>query len=340
MSSTIRTTGKLVCFGEVLARLATREFLPLADAHQLELHFAGAEANVAAQYSGFGGSALLATRMPDNRIADACLEKLRARGVDVRAVLRGGARLGLYFLEPGFGARSSVITYDRARSSISEVHPGQFDWEAILSGAEWFHWSGITPPLGPQTAEVCGEAIAVARRLGVKVSCDVNYRGALWTMEEAAAVMPELVRGTDLLFCGATEARTILGATSEAVGDDLYATLTESVAKEYSVQKVAMLIRTGATAHGGTLRGMCYFNGSAAFSRLHELAVVDRIGSGDSFAGALLFACASAMELQAAIEFATAAAVWKHTIPGDWNRASIADIEALAGGAGGAFVKR
>jgi 2-dehydro-3-deoxygluconokinase len=338
--STNRSVGKLVCFGEVLARLATRDFLPLADAHQLELHFAGAEANVAAQYSAFGGPASLATRMPDNRLADACLERLRARGVDVVSVLRGGSRVGLYFLEPGFGARASVITYDRAHSAISEVRPGQFDWEAILSGAAWFHWSGITPPLGASTAQVCAEAIAAARRLGVKVSCDVNYRGALWTMEEAAAVMPELVRGSDLLFCGATEARMILGARTEAIGDESYAALTRSITEEYGVEKVAMLIRTGDTAHGGTLRGLGSFQGTAAFSRQHELAVVDRIGSGDSFAGAFLFACASAMEPQAAVEFATAAAVWKHTIPGDWNRASVAEIEALAGGAGGAFVKR
>ena len=340
MTSSPSAIGKLVCFGEVLARLATREFLSLADAHQLELHFAGAEANVAAQFAAFGGPASLVTRMPANRLADACLEKLRGRGVDVSAVLREGARLGLYFLEPGFGARASVITYDRTHSAVSEVRPGQFDWDALLSGAEWFHWSGITPPLGAQTAAVCAEAVGAARRLGVKVSCDINYRGALWSMEEAAAVMPDLVRGADLLFCGATEARMILGAQSGAAGDALYSELTGWLSREYSVAKVAMLIRSGDTAHGGTLRGMWSAEGTPVFSRKHELAIIDRIGSGDSFAGALVYACAAGMEAGAAIDFATAGAVWKHTVPGDWNRGSVAEIQALAGGAGGAFVKR
>jgi 2-dehydro-3-deoxygluconokinase len=233
-----------------------------------------------------------------------------------------------------------VITYDRAHSAISEVRPGQFDWEGLLAGAEWFHWSGITPPLGEHTAVVCKEALAAARRLGVKVSCDINYRGALWSMAEAAAVMPELVRGTDLLFCGATEARLILGARTEGADDGAYAELTGWLAKEYSVGQVATLIRSGDTAHGGTLRGLSVSEGRPVFSRKHELAIVDRIGSGDRFAGALLYACATGMAADAAIDFATAAAVWKHTIPGDWNRCSVAEIQALAGGAGGAFVKR
>jgi 2-dehydro-3-deoxygluconokinase len=296
---------------------------------------------VSAQFAAFGGVVSLVTRLPENRLADACLEKMLSRGIGVVGVKRGGSRMGLYYLEPGFGARASVITYDRAHSAISEARPGDFDWDALLAGAEWFHWSGITPPLGAYTAEVCGEAIAAARRLGVKVSCDVNYRGALWTMEEAARVMPALVEGADLLVCGATEARVILGAQANGSGDGYFEALLKSVVQKYGVGKVGTLIRTGETAHGGTLRGMSVSaGGSACFSRQHELAIVDRIGSGDSFAGALLFAVSAGMSETAAIEFATAAAVWKHTIPGDWNRGSLAEIEALAGGAGGAFVKR
>jgi 2-dehydro-3-deoxygluconokinase len=332
--------GKLVCFGEVLLRLSTRDFLPLVDAQQLEVHFAGAEANVAAQYAAFGGVASMVTRLPENRLAEACLEKMRARGIEVGGVMRGGGRMGLYYLEPGFGARASVITYDRMHSAMAEVRPGEFDWDALFAGVEWFHWSGITPPLGEFTQAVCAEGIAAARRLGVKVSCDVNYRGALWKMEDAARVMPRLVEGTDLLLCGATEARAILGAKSDAAEDACFEEIAASVVQKFGVGRVAMLIRSGETAHEGALRGMCFSNRGAAFSRNHALGIVDRIGSGDSFAGALLFALASGMEHVDAIEFSTAAAVWKHTIPGDWSRGSVAEIEALARGAGGAFVKR
>ncbi len=349
MQTPLKTTPRLVCFGEVLARFSTRNFLPLADATELEVHFAGAEANVAAQFAAFGGDASLVTRFPSNRFATACQERLRARGVSLSHCLHGGARLGLYFLEPGIGARSSVITYDRAHSAFSEIAPGMFDWEACLANAHWFHWSGITPPLGPQTAAVCAEAVAAARKLGLQVSCDINYRGALWSMEQAASILPPLIHGTDLLFCGATEARKILRAsdacsvsdTSSASGsDEGLQALAESLKSLHAVKHVAMLVRSGETADGGTLRGMFSTPTSTAFSRTHELSVVDRIGSGDSFAGALLHAVSHTLPTAEAVEFATAAAVWKHTIPGDWNRGSLEEIRALALGAGGAFVRR
>jgi 2-dehydro-3-deoxygluconokinase len=332
--------GRLVCFGEVLARLSTQEHLPLADATVLNLHFAGAEANVAVQFAALGGQASLVSRVPENRLADALIEKLQARGVQTRGVLRGGGRLGVYFLEPGFGARASVITYDRANSSIASAQPGMFDWEEALRGAAWFHWSGITPALGPDTPAVCAEALEVARRLGVKVSCDLNYRSALWSAEQAARVMRPLVEGLDLCICGASEARSILGAPDEGEGDESLHRTACWLAHAYGIRRVATPIRSGETAEGGTLRGM-YFDGTrTVFSRKHHLSVLDRIGAGDSFAGALLHACAAGRDACEVVEFATAAAVWKHTVPGDWVRGSWNDIEAFAKGAGGAVVKR
>jgi len=340
MKAPAQNPGKLVCFGEVLTRLSTSNARPLADAQSLELHFAGAEANVAVQFAELGGCASMVTRLPDNRLAEVCLEKLRGRGVDTSAVLTGGSRMGLYFLEPGYGPRASVITYDRAHSAISEMTPGMIDWENVLAGAGAFHWSGITPPLGTQCASVCAEAVAAAKRLGLRVSCDLNYRSALWSMAAAAAVMPALVEGLDFCFCGATEAREILGCGGRALGDDAFAETAEAVAQKYGISEVAMLIRTGESAHGGTLRGLLWTDGAASFSRLHELAVMDRIGSGDSFAGALLNARMGGMGAADAIEFATAAATWKHTISGDWNRGSFEEIQAFVQGASGARVKR
>lgn len=333
-------SGKLVCFGEIVARLATKDFLPLSDAKEFELHFAGAEANVAVQFAEFGGTAAFVSRLPGNRLADSCLERMRGRGIDTAGILRGGERMGLYFLEPGFGARSSVITYDRSHSAVSELRPGMLDWDAAFAGATWFHWSGITPPLGKDCGAVCLEAIKAARRLGLKVSCDVNYRGALWSMEEASLVMPDLVRGTDLCFCGATEARRILGAGGGDEGDDAFGELAASLSANLGIGELAMLVRSGETAHGGSLKGMFFDGRRSVFSRTHELSVVDRIGSGDSFAGAVIFAKMSGMGPEEVVEFGTAAAVWKHTIPGDWNRGSVEEIKALAAGAGGGRVRR
>ncbi len=339
-STDSESRGRLVCFGEVLARFSTPDHLPLADAPVLNLHFAGAEANVAVQFAALGGEAVLITRVPDNRLADSLLEKLRARGVRTDGVLRGGGRLGLYFLEPGFGPRASVITYDRANSSMATIARGMIDWEETLKGAAWFHWSGITPALGPETPDVCAEALVAARKLGLKVSCDLNYRSALWTTEAASRVMRPLVKDLDLCICGASEARSILGAPDAGGGDGGLALLADWLRDHYGIRSLATPIRTGETAQGGTLRGMYWDGETFAFSRTHELSVVDRIGAGDSFAGALLYALVTRKSAQQAVEIATAAAAWKHTIPGDWFRGSLADVEALAGGAGGAVVKR
>jgi 2-dehydro-3-deoxygluconokinase len=340
MSVGPKVGGRLVCFGEVLARLSTPDYQPLSDASALNLHFAGAEANVAVQFAALGGESALVSRVPENRLGDTLLEKIRARGVDASGVLRGGARLGLYFLEPGYGSRASVITYDRANSSMASVQRGMFDWLQALQGAEWFHWSGITPALGPESAAVCAEALAVARGMGVKVSCDLNYRSALWSHQEAARVMRPLVGELDLCICGAAEGRSILGAPDFRRDTSVQASTARWLKEEYGIRALATPIRSGETAQGGTFQGMYSDGSDTHFSRTHELSVIDRIGSGDSFAGALLYALHQEMAPQESVEFATAAAVLKHTVPGDWFRGSRRDVESLAGGSGGAVVKR
>lgn len=340
MASSHPPSPVVVCFGELLARLSTSESTALADAQQLRLHFGGAEANVAVQLAELGVGARFVGQVPLNPLADAALEQLQRRRVDASHVLRGGHRLGLYFLEPGVGPRPSAVTYDRRGSAMTEVEPGLFDWERIFMGAEWFHWSGITAALGQGPAGVCAEAITAARRFGLKVSCDINYRASLWTPQEAAAVLPSLIQGSDLCFCGVNEANLLLGKGESPGGAIAPPQAAQEVAAQWNLKEVAMLIRSGATADGGQLQGLLWDGGCAHVSAVHELSVVDRIGSGDCFAGAMLYAKMQGMLPGARVAFATAAAVWKHTIPGDWSRGRAAQLQALAEGKGGGIVQR
>ncbi|MEY5027632.1 MAG: 2-dehydro-3-deoxygluconokinase [Verrucomicrobiota bacterium] len=338
------TPPALVCLGEILARLSTPNHLPLADTPALELHFGGAETNVAVQFSELGASAALVSLLPRSPLADAALEKIAARRVDTRHVFRQGNRMGLYFLESGHGARPSTVTYDRTHTAFSMLRPGLFAWESILSGARWFHWSGITPPLGDACAAACEEAITAARTLGVKVSCDVNFRAGLWSPAQAAATLPPLVANADLCLCGATEAQTLLGATPSPDADSEEARFVEvarSMQARHGVKVVAMLIRGGKTADEGSLRGLLVDSSGTPFlSRTHPAPALGRIGSGDSFAGALLFALNAEWPPSECVEFAAAAAAWKHSVAGDWSRGGVPAIQALALGASGATIRR
>jgi 2-dehydro-3-deoxygluconokinase len=331
----------VICFGEVMLRLTTSNFSRLTDAQSLEITFGGAEANAAVQFAAFGGSADFVSRLPANAIGDRCIEELCRRGVGTRWVLRGGSRIGVYFLEPGAGQRPGCVTYDRAQSAVSEMKPGMVDWDAAFAGARWFHWSGITPALSEGCAALCREACEVAKRRGLTVSFDVNFRSKLWSAQEAAAGLQPLMRFVDVCVAGESDAAEVLGvsASGEATEKRLPEVAGELAAK-YGFKAVAMTWRTGESASHTTLQAMLHAAGGAHFSRRHEITNVDRVGAGDSFTGALIFAMLRGDEPARAIEFAAAAGAWKHTIPGDWNRCSVAEVEALADGAGGARIGR
>ena len=333
--------AEIVCFGEVMLRLTTPHFSTLADAPSLDVSFGGAEANVAVQLAQFGRNAAFVSRLPENGLGDRCIAELRGRGVDTGAVLRGGARIGVYFLEPGVGQRPGKVTYDRRHAAIAEMKPGMVDWDAVLDGAKWFHWSGITPALGAGCAALCEEACTAAKKSGITVSFDVNYRAKLWSREAAAAALRPLMRHVDVCVAGESDAVDILGVAQQS-GDEeerLPAT-ARALAEMHGFRTIGMSCRAGDSATHTTFRGMIHSGGTSAFSRRHEITVVDRVGTGDSFTGGLIHALLRGDEPAPAIEFAAATAAWKHTIHGDWNRGAVAEIETLAGGAGGGRLGR
>jgi 2-dehydro-3-deoxygluconokinase len=333
--------AEIVCFGEVMLRLTTPGFTTLADAPSLDLAFGGAEANVAVQLAQFGRSAAFVSRLPEGGLGERCVAELRGRGVDTGAVLRGGPRIGVYFLEQGVGQRPGKVTYDRAHGAIGEMQPGMVDWDVVLAGASWFHWSGITPALGAGCAALCEEACITAKRRGLTVSFDVNYRSKLWSREAAAAVLRPLMRHVDVCIAGESDAVDILGLPSQVGGEDVRLPATaRALAELHGFRTVAMSCRAGDSATHTTFRGMLHTAGESVFSRRHEITVVDRVGAGDSFTGGLIHALLRGDEPAHAIEFAAAAAAWKHTIAGDWNRGTVAEIEALAGGSGGGRIGR
>lgn len=331
----------VVCMGEVMLRLSTPLHTRLPDAPFLDLCFGGAEANVAVQLANLGSSAAFASRLPENELGDRCVEALRGRGVNVASILRGGSRMGVYFVSPGYGLRATSVLYERAGSSMAEATPGMFAWDSVFAGAKWFHWSGITPALSPHSAALCREALVAAKRAGLTVSFDLNYRSKLWTTSEAAEALQPLMEFVDVCVCGADEATSILGAPS-AAGSDLERMESSArwLAKYYSFSRVAMTRRSGENAHETGWQAMLLSASDLVISREYALAIVDRIGTGDSFTGGLIFSLLRGDSAQAAIDFAAAAGAWKHTIPGDWNRATVAEIEALAAGRAGAAVRR
>jgi 2-dehydro-3-deoxygluconokinase len=331
----------VICFGEVMLRLTVPNFHRFADAPFLELGFGGAEANTAVQLAQLGRSTAFVSRLPENDLADRCLGALKSRGIDTSAVQRGGERLGVYFVEPGASGRPTKVTYDRQHAPVRDCRPGMFDWSAIFDGAKWFHFSGISPALGDGCAAVCEEACKAARARGLMISFDVNFRARLWDEAHAAEVLLPMMQYVDVCVTGEDEAVNILGAESmEEEETARVPAIAASLAKRHGFKKVAMTCRSSASASDTAFRGMLYTGAGPHFSRRHQIAIVDRIGTGDAFTGGLIFALLRGDSDDDAIEFATAAGAWKHTIPGDWNRVTLAELEALASGIGGGRVQR
>jgi 2-dehydro-3-deoxygluconokinase len=331
----------VVCFGEVMLRLTSPGFSGLADARILEVTFGGAEANAAVQLAQFGMATEFVSCLPENGLGDRCIEEMRGRGVGTRWILRGGSRMGVYFLEPGAGQRPGRVTYDRQHSAVSELQPGSIDWEAVFAGARWFHWSGITPGLSADCAALCREACETAKRLGLTVSFDVNFRSKLWSRAAASACLQPLMQFVDVCVAGETDAIEILGIPKvEGPRERRFPELARALAEKCAFRAVGITGRSGDSASHTAFQAMLHVAGGAHFSRIHEITIVDRVGAGDSFTGALIFAMLRGDEPARAIEFAAAAGAWKHTIPGDWNRCTVAEIEALAAGSGGARIGR
>ena len=344
--------AKVVTFGEVMLRLATPGYERFSQAHRFDATFGGGEANVAVSLAQYGIDARFVTRLPDNDIARMCVSELRGLGVGVDDILYGGERIGIYYLETGAVARGSKVIYDRAHSSISEIGPGMVDWDKVLAGADWFHWTGITPALSQGAADACLEAIRAANRLGVKVSCDLNYRKKLWQYgKKASEVMPALVEGCDLILGNEEDAEKEFGIKpegfdAEKTGGEIDQTRFESVCRQLMARfprcrKVAITLRGSINANHNTWGGVLFDGTTLWQSRRYDIThIVDRVGGGDSFMGGLLYGLLTYPTDQDAIEFAAAASALKHTIPGDYNRVTVAEVEGLVAGGGSGRVSR
>lgn len=336
--------SKVITFGEVMLRLSTPGFLRFSQANQYNATFGGGETNVAVSLANYGIDTQFVTSVPNNEIAETCLAELRGLGVGTDFVHRGGERLGIYFLEIGAVARGSKVVYDRTNSSISQIQLGTINWEKVFEGATWFHWTGITPALSQSAADVCLEAIKAANRLGVFVSCDLNYRKNLWKYgKEASEVMPELVKGCDLILGNEEDAEKEFGIKPKGfdatqTGGEIDQTRFESVCKQLMeinprCKKVAITLRGSINACHNTWGGILYDGEKLYESRRYDITdIVDRVGGGDSFMGGLIYGLLTYKDNQKAIEFAAAASCLKHTIFGDYNRVTVAEVENLMNG--------
>ena len=326
----------VVTFGELMLRLTPPGRFRFAQAPHFEITFGGAEANVAVLIAQLGGSAEFVTRLPVNDIAQRAIDELRGLGVGTAHISRGGERIGVYFLEQGASQRPGKVIYDRADSAIAEAELGAFDWDAIFAGARWFHFSGITPAISNIAVEITAEACAAARRLGLTVSFDLNYRAKLWTREQAGAALIPLMRHVDLCVTSAEEARTVFGIDcTDDPGD-----AAEKLRDRFGFKSVALTQRSGALACSTGWGAMLLADGIPHFSRRHEINVVDRVGAGDTFTGALIFSLMRGEAPAKAVEFAVAASTLAHTIPGDYARLALDEVEALAAGVSGGRVQR
>ena len=339
--------SKVITFGELMLRLAPLGYYRFVQADTLGATFGGGEANVAVSLANYGMDAAFVTKLPKHEIGQAAVNSLRKFGVDTSLITRGGDRVGIYYLEKGASQRASKCIYDRAHSAIAEATSADFDWDKIFEGADWFHFTGITPALGANVAELCKEACKAAKAHGVKISCDLNYRGKLWTRAQARETMTELCKYVDVCIGNEEDAKDVFGIEAENTdihGGKLNYEGYKSVAKQlkdtFGFEKVAITLRTSITANDNDWAAMLYDGNDYYFSKKYNIHIVDRVGGGDSFGAGLIYGLLSGKDCQAALEFAVAASCLKHSIEGDYNMVSVDEAEKPAGGDGSGRVQR
>ena len=338
---------RVITFGEIMLRLAPEGYYRFVQANNFGATYGGGEANVAVSLANYGFDAAFVTKLPKHEIGQAAVNELRRYGVDTSTITRGGDRVGIYFLEKGASQRPSKVIYDRAHSAISEATPEDFDWAKIFEGADWFHFTGITPALNDTVAAICLEACKKAKELGITVSCDLNYRNKLWSKAKAGEVMGELCKYVDVCIANEEDASDVFGikasntdVTKGAVNHEGYKDVAKQLADRFGFQKVAITLRESISANDNNWSAMLYDGKDYYFSKKYAMHIVDRVGGGDSFGGGLIYACLSDMDAQSIIEFAVAASCLKHSIEGDMNMVSVDEVKKLAGGDGSGRVQR
>jgi 2-dehydro-3-deoxygluconokinase len=339
----------VISFGEIMLRLSPPGFERLLQSPVLSATFGGGEANVAVSLAQFGHTSRYVTRVPAHAVGDAVVRALRAEGVETQYILRGGDRLGIYFTETGASQRASTVIYDRARSAISDMDPAAVDWDGVMRGASWFHVTGITPALGAKAAEATRQSIAAAKRAGARVSVDLNYRKKLWSPSDAQSTMRPMMRDVEVVIANEEDLQAVLGIPVEgadvAAGSlqvEGYRRAAERVTRECGPPLVAVTLRESLSASDNGWSAIVWdaATGTVHQSQRYAVRLVDRIGGGDSFAAGLIHGLLTNRPIDEALRFAVAASALKQTIPGDFNRASIAEIDALANGDASGRVQR
>ena len=340
--------GKILTVGEIMMRLQPLGYKRLMQADTLEVVFGGGEANVAVSLAQFGQDAVYFTKLPKNALADKCVNELRGFGVDTSKIIRGGDRMGIYFCEKGCSQRGSNVIYDRANSAISQMKADEVDTDALLDGVEWLHWTGITPALSDNTVDVMRKILRAAKLKGITVSCDLNYRKKLWTKQKANEVMSELVNYVDVLISNEEDSKDVFSIeasgsniTAGVLSVDGYEEIGRLLMKKFpNIKYVAFTLRESISASVNNWSGILISKEKAYKSKKYTIQIVDRVGGGDSFGAGLIYGLVNKLGEQATIEFAVAASCLKHTIEGDFNIASVDEVEKLAGGDGSGRVQR
>ena len=339
--------SKVVTFGELMLRLAPENYLRFVQSDKYEATFGGAEANVAVSLANYGVDVEFVTKLPSHEIGQAAVNSLRKFGVDTSEIVRGGDRVGIYYCEKGASQRPSKVVYDRAYSAISQAKISDFNWNKIFKGVEWFHFTGITPALSDNVAKICLKACQEAKKRGITVSCDLNFRKKLWSKEKAGEVMGELCNYVDYCIANEEDAKDVFGI--EADNTDIYGgkldregyiSVAKKLTERFNFKGVAITLRESISASDNNWSGMLYTKGEAYFSKKYSMHIVDRVGGGDSFGGGLIYSLLNGYDPQRTIEFAVAASCLKHSIEGDYNMVSVKEVETLAGGDASGRVQR
>jgi 2-dehydro-3-deoxygluconokinase len=339
--------ARVVCFGEVMMRLSPPGYERFVQAKSFNLQYGGAEANVAVSLANYGIEASYVTKLPAHAVGDACLNELRKYGVDVSGIVRGGDRLGIFFCEKGASMRPSNVIYDRAGSSIAQASPSDFDWTKILQGADWFHFTGITPALGANVAAICLKACETAKASGIPVSCDLNYRKKLWSRDKAGQVMAGLMPFVDLLIANEEDAADVFGIHAEGtsitdgrISEEGYRSVAKQLVERFGVRHAAITLRESLSASDNGWSGLLYDGNNFHTSRHYDIRLVDRVGGGDAFGAGLIYGFLNKLGIGESLEFAVAASALKQTVEGDFNMVSVREVELLAGGNASGRVQR
>lgn len=338
---------RVVTFGEIMLRLEPEGYYRFVQAEKYQATFGGGEANVSVSLANYGCESSFVTKLPENEIAQSAINSLRKYGVDTSDIVRGGNRIGIYFLEKGASQRPSKVLYDRAGSAIAEASPDDFDWDEIFKGADWFHFTGITPALSDVLADICLCACKKAKEKGITVSCDLNYRNKLWSKEKAGKTMAKLCEYVDVCISNEEDANDVFGikasdtsVTEGEINYEGYKDVAKQLRDRFSFKKVAITLRTSISANDNKWAAMLYDGDDYYFSKTYLMHIVDRVGGGDSFGGGLIYALMKDYDPQSAIEYAVAASCLKHSVEGDYNMVTVDEVKKLAGGNASGRVQR